>query len=253
MQHAMAGKVALVTGGGSGIGRATALAFARRGAAVVLADTNDDAGQAAADAIGRDGGTALFLHADVSRSADVHTMIAQAVARFGRLDYAHNNAGIEGQPGPMLECSEDEWDRIIAVNLKGVWLCLQAEIRQMIGQGGGAIVNTASVAGLVGSEGLAAYSASKHGVVGLTKTAALEYARAGVRVNAVCPGFIHTPMLVRFTNDDAQANARLARAHALGRLGTPEEVAEAVVWLCSEAAAFVTGHALAVDGGLVAR
>lgn len=249
----IAGKVALVTGGGSGIGRATALAFARRGATVAVADLDDDGGQITVDQIAQAGGAALFLHADVSRAADVQALIDQIVARYGRLDYAHNNAGIEGRPGPLIECGEDEWDRIIAVNLKGVWLCLQAEIRHMIGQGGGAIVNTASVAGLVGSEGLAAYGASKHGVVGLTKTAALEYARAGIRVNAVCPGFIHTPMLVRFTADDAKANARLARAHAIGRLGTPEDVAEAVVWLCSDAAAFITGHALAVDGGLLAR
>ncbi|MBS1967945.1 MAG: SDR family oxidoreductase [Chloroflexi bacterium SZAS-1] len=252
MNASMVGKVALVTGAGSGIGRAAARLFAQHGAAVAVADIDAAGGQATAEQITHDGGTSVFIRADVAHADDVQAMIAQVVAQFGRLDYAHNNAGIEGRVAPLLECDEAQWDRIIAVNLKGVWLCLQHELRQMLAQGGGAIVNTASVAGLVGTAGMAAYAASKHGVVGLTKTAAIEYARAGIRVNAVCPGFIHTPMVERYTANDAQANARLARAHAIRRLGTPEEVAEAVVWLCSDAAAFVTGHALAVDGGLVA-
>jgi len=252
MAESMAGKVALVTGGGSGIGRAAALAFARAGAAVAVADIDAAGGQATAEQIAAAGGAAHFIQADVSRAADVQAMVAETVAHFGRLDYAHNNAGIEGRVVPLLEGDEAEFDRIIAVNLKGVWLCLKHELPQMIAQGGGAIVNTASVAGLVGSAGMAAYGASKHGVVGLSKTAAVEYARAGIRVNAVCPGFIHTPMVDRFTGNQPAANERLARNAPLKRLGTPEEVAEAVVWLCSDAAAFITGHALAIDGGLIA-
>jgi NAD(P)-dependent dehydrogenase (short-subunit alcohol dehydrogenase family) len=249
----MAGKIALITGAGSGIGRATALAFARQGAAVALADVQDDAGQATADMIAQAGGAALYLHADVARADDVQALVGQVVARFGRLDYAHNNAGVEGRHGLLADADEAEWDRVLAIDLKGVWLCMKYEIRQMQAQGGGAIVNTASVAGLIGAEGLGPYAAAKHGVVGLTKTAAIEYARAGIRVNAVCPGFISTPMVDRFVQGDQRAGDRLARAHPLGRLGTPEEVAEAVVWLCSEASSFITGHALAVDGGMVIR
>jgi NAD(P)-dependent dehydrogenase (short-subunit alcohol dehydrogenase family) len=249
----MAGKVALVTGAGSGIGRATALAFARQGAAVAVADVDDAGGEQTVAQIGQAGGAAIFLHADVSREADVAAMIGQVVASYGRLDYAHNNAGIGGRGGPLAEADEGDWDRVLAVNLKGVWLCMKHEIRQMLAQGGGAIVNTASVAGLIGAEGLGVYAASKHGVVGLTKTGALEYARAGIRVNAVCPGFIATPMVERFTGGDPHANARLARANPQGRIGAPEEVAAAVVWLCSDAASLINGHALAIDGGLVVR
>jgi NAD(P)-dependent dehydrogenase (short-subunit alcohol dehydrogenase family) len=246
------GKVALVTGAGSGIGRASAEAFAREGAKVVVADVNAEGGEETVRRIKDEGGEATFVRADVSRAAEVERLVAQTIAAYGRLDYAHNNAGIGGGIASTADCPEDTWDRVIATNLKGVWLCMKYEIREMLGQGGGAIVNTASAAGLVGFRGISAYVASKHGVVGLTRTAALEYARRGVRVNAVCPGVIRTGM----TEEGLQDPRGLAQYEAMepvGRIGMPEEVAAAVVWLCSEAASFVTGHAMAVDGGIVAQ
>ena len=249
----MDGKVALITGGGSGIGRATALAFAQQGARVVVADVQDHGGEQTVAQIAQAGGAAMYVHADVSRAADVAALVQQVVASYDRLDYAHNNAGVGGPVRSLDEIDESQWDQVIAVNLKGVWLCMKHEIQQMRAQGGGAIVNTASVAGLIGAEGIAAYGASKHGVVGLTKTAALEYASAGIRVNAVCPGFIDTPMVAALIDGDPRTSARLARAHPLGRIGTPDEVAVAVVWLCSDAASFITGHALPIDGGLTVR
>ena len=245
----MAGKVALVTGGSSGIGRASALAFARRGARVVVAADRDVAGgEETVRLIADAGGEASFVQADVSQAAAVEALIAAAVATYGRLDYAHNNAGV-GQGGAALtaELGEATWDRVLGINLKGVWLCMKYEILQMLRQGGGAIVNTASATGLVAQEGMPAYVASKHGVVGLTRAAALEYGKLGIRVNAVCPGYVRTPMSARRL---AQSEAEISARHALGRIGTPEEVAEAVVWLCSDAAAFVTGLAMTVDGGL---
>jgi NAD(P)-dependent dehydrogenase (short-subunit alcohol dehydrogenase family) len=196
-------------------------------------------------------GEAVFVKADVARAAEVEALVARAVQTYGRLDCAHNNAGIEGAAATTVDYAEDAWERVIAINLKGVWLCLKYEIPQLLKQGG-AIVNTASTAGLVGYRGGAAYVASKHGVVGLTKTAALEYAKAGVRVNAVCPGAIDTPMMGRLTGHRPQRAERMAAAEPVGRMGQPEEIAEAVVWLCSEAASFVTGHAMAVDGGITA-
>ena len=247
------GKVALVTGGGSGIGRASALAFAREGAKVVVADVAVEGGEETVRLIEQRGGEALFVKTEVSQAAAVEALITRAVQTYGRLDCAHNNAGIEGSAATTTEYAEEMWERVIAINLKGVWLCMKYEIPQMLKQGGGAIVNTASAAGLVGYPRGAAYVASKHGVVGLTKTAALEYAKAGVRVNAVCPGAIDTPMMGRITSHRPHRAERMAAAEPVGRLGRPEEIAEAVVWLCSEAASFVTGQAMAVDGGITAQ
>jgi NAD(P)-dependent dehydrogenase (short-subunit alcohol dehydrogenase family) len=252
MTGLVAGKVALVTGGGSGIGRASALTFAREGAKVVVADVAVEGGEETVRLIQQHGGEAIFVKTDVARAAEVEALVARAVQTYGRLDCAHNNAGIEGAAATTVDYAEDAWERVIAVNLKGVWLCMKYEIPQLLKQGGGALVNTASTAGLVGYRGGSAYVASKHGVVGLTKTAALEYAKAGVRVNAVCPGAIDTPMMGRLTGNRPQRAERMAAAEPVGRMGRPEEIAEAVVWLCSEAASFVTGHAMAVDGGLTA-
>ncbi|MEW6300216.1 MAG: SDR family oxidoreductase [Thermodesulfobacteriota bacterium] len=253
MAGRVAGKVALVTGGGSGIGRAAALAFAREGAKVVVSDVVIDGGEETVRLIKAAGGQAVFVKADVARPAEVDALIARVVDTYGRLDCAFNNAGIEGTMAQTADCSEENWDRTIAINLKGVWLCLKAEIPQMLKQGGGAIVNTASVAGVVGFAGLPAYVASKHGVVGLTKSAALEYAKQGIRVNAVCPGVIRTPMVERLFRDNPAAGETIAAMEPVGRMGTPEEIAGAVVWLCSDAASFVTGLAMAVDGGLTAQ
>ena len=246
-------KVALVTGGSSGIGRATALLFASKGAKVVVADVQVSGGQETVDMIKEAGGDAIFVKTDVSKSNDVKALINQTVEHYGRLDCAFNNAGINGRPAPIVDQEEETWDRVININLKGVWLCMKYEVVQMLKQGGGTIVNTASVAGLIGFRNTTPYVASKHGIVGLTKTVALEYAQANIRVNAVCPGVIHTPMVDRFTGGSPQALARVAALEPVGRMGKPEEVAEVVVWLSSDAASFVTGHAMAVDGGLVAQ
>ena len=200
-----------------------------------------------------EGVDAIFVRTDVSNTGDVGRLVDRTIARFGRLDFAFNNAGIEGVQAPTADCTIDNWNRTIAVNLTGVYLCMRAEIPQMLAHGGGAIVNNSSVAGLVGFAGIPAYTASKHGIVGLTKTAALEYATQGVRVNAVCPGVIDTEMITRFTHDDSDLVDQLTLSEPVGRLGTPEEIADAVVWLCSERASFVTGQAIAVDGGFVAR
>jgi NAD(P)-dependent dehydrogenase (short-subunit alcohol dehydrogenase family) len=247
------GKIALVTGGGSGIGRATALVFAREGAKIVIADVVVSGGEETVRLIKAAGGEAVFVKADVSKAADVEALIKQTVDTYGRLDCAFNNAGIEGDMASTVDCTEENWDRTVAIDLKGVWLCLKYEIPQMLKQGGGAIVNTASVAGLVGFSGLPAYVAAKHGVNGLTKTAALEYAKAGIRVNAVCPGVIKTPMVDRLFSSQPHAGEAIAALEPVGRLGKPEEIGEAVVWLCSDAASFVTGLPMAVDGGLVAQ
>src|SRR5712691_8944070 len=247
------GKVALVTGGASGIGRATALTFAREGAKLIVADMQEDGGQQTVHMITAQGGEAIFVKTDVSKAVAVQALISQAVATYGRLDCAHNNAGISGGRRALTaEYPEETWHQVIAVNLTGVWLCMKYEIPQMLHQGGGVIVNTASVAGLIGGRGLAAYVASKHGGVGLTKTAALEYATQGIRVNCVCPGVIQTPMTARGLSDP-ERRARIVASEPMGRVGTPEEIAEAVVWLCSDAASFVTGHTMTVDGGYVAQ
>jgi NAD(P)-dependent dehydrogenase (short-subunit alcohol dehydrogenase family) len=249
----MDGRVAIVTGGSAGIGRATALTFARAGASVALADVHADTGDRVRKEIEQIGGRAMFLETDVADPAAVARLVGETVSAFGRLDYAFNNAGIEGAPAPTADCTLENWNRTLSVNLTGVWLCMREEIPRMLETGGGAIVNNASVAGLVGFANIPAYAASKHGVVGLTKTAALDYATAGVRVNAVCPGVIDTEMITRFTGGDAQALADLTITEPVGRLGTPAEIASAVLWLCSDGASFVTGQALAVDGGFVAR
>jgi len=249
------GRVALVTGAASGIGRSSALAFATNGARVVVADILEEQGRETVDLIEAAGGEAIFVPADVSRRGDVEGLIKAAVDTYGRLDCAHNNAGIEGTGPPGAEfhtLPDDAWDQVLRINLKGVWLCMQTEIAQMLTQGGGAIVNTASIAGLVGGFG-AAYSAAKHGVVGLTRTAALAYATRGIRVNAVCPGVIDTPMVARVRARRPDFDEFAVMGEPIGRLGQPEEIAEAVVWLSSDAASFVTGVALPVDGGWVAR
>lgn len=250
-------KVALITGGASGIGRAAALAFAREGAKVVVADMATAGAEETVRMIQTAGGTAIFVKADVSQGSDVERMVQQGVETYGRLDCAFNNAGIQGDLAQTAECSEENWQRIIAINLTGVWLCMKHEIRSMVKQGCGAIVNTASNFGLVGSNGMPAYVASKHGVVGLTKTAALEYAKAGIRINAVCPGPTQTPLVDQVLRQQPQLADQIVAAitarEPVGRMGRPEEIAEAVVWLCSDAASFVTGVALAVDGGFVAQ
>ena len=249
------GRVSLVTGAGSGIGRATSLVMSREGATVVVSDINADGGEETLSAVKEAGGAGMFVHADVSRPDDVAALVAQVISTYGRLDCAYNNAGIEGHmTGRLHEYPEDVWDRLIDINLKGVWLCLKHEIAQMMQQGGGAIVNTASGAGLVGSRRMSAYVASKHAVVGLTKAAALEYALDGIRVNAVCPGIINTPMVRRLIDGrEADYEATIPVRQPIGRLGTPEEIAESVTWLCSDAASLVTGLAMAVDGGFTAQ
>ena len=247
------GKIALITGAGSGIGRASALTFAREGAKVAVADKVVDGGQETVRMVEAAGGTASFIEVDVSDAASVEAMVNATVETYGRIDCAYNNAGIEGQVAPTDSYADDMFDKVIAVNLTGVWLCMKYEIPRLLEQGGGAIVNTASGAGLIGVAGLSAYVASKHGVIGLTKTAALEYAKSGIRVNAVCPGLIQTPMVERLTADQPQLGEALVAMEPVGRTGRPEEIAESVVWLCSDAASFVTGHAMSVDGGFVAQ
>ena len=247
------GKVAIVTGAGTGIGRAAALAFAREGARVLVAGLEPERLAETVELVRAAGGEALASHTDVADPAQAAAMVEAALAAWGRLDCAFNNAGIEGDTAPLADCTLENWQRVIAVNLTGTFLCLRAEIPAMLRGGGGAVVNCASVAGLVGFGGIPAYTASKHGVVGLTKAAALDYATGGVRVNAVCPGVIQTAMVDRFTGGSPEAVAAMTAMQPVGRLGRPEEVAALAVWLCSDAASFVTGEAIAVDGGFVAR
>lgn len=249
----MSGKVALVTGAGSGIGRATALTFAGRGARVAVADQNAEGGTETVSLINSAGGKSVFIEANVADADSVETMITRTIAAYDGLDYAHNNAGIEGSLERTAEYDEAGWTQVLAVNLKGVWLCMKYELKEMLARGGGAIVNTASGAGLIGVKRMPAYVASKHGVIGLTKTAALEYAKLAIRVNAVCPGVIATPMVERVSGNRPDVLEKMIAAEPMGRSGTPQEIADAVVWLCSDAASFVTGHAMTVDGGVVAQ
>jgi NAD(P)-dependent dehydrogenase (short-subunit alcohol dehydrogenase family) len=255
MNRLLEGKVALITGAASGIGRATSLLFADEGAALVLADIDDAGSQETARLARERGGEAFHVHCDVTDAEQVEAPIGAAVERLGRLDCAVNNAGIGGASAPLADYEQDAWNRVIAVNLTGVFLCMQSELRQMVAQGAGAIVNTASLVGVIGYPYLAAYNASKHGVIGLTRTAALEYASRGIRVNAVCPGWIETPMVM----DEGPAPASIPEVYEaiagmapMKRLGMPTEIAQAVAWLCSDAASFITGHPLLVDGGVTA-
>ena len=249
-EASFAGRVALVTGAASGIGRGTALAFAGAGARLVLADIDAEAGAALAAEIEAAGGEALFVRADVADAKQVDEMVAAALARFGRIDCAFNNAGIEEEHLKLAESDEALYDRMMAINVKGVWLCMRRLIAQMLVQGGGAIVNTASVAGLVGAPRHAIYAASKHAVVGLTKSAAAEYGKKGIRINSVCPGVIRTPMLERALARDRAWEPSLVALHPIGRLGEVADVAAAVLYLCSDAAGFLCGHQLVVDGGM---
>jgi NAD(P)-dependent dehydrogenase (short-subunit alcohol dehydrogenase family) len=252
MTPELAGKIALVTGGTSGIGRETAVLFAKAGAKVVIAGRREQEGQDAVELIRAAGGDSLYVKTDVSKASDVEALIQKTVEGFGRLDVAFNNAGIEGAYAPIVRQSEENFDQTIEINLKGVWLCLKYEIRQMLKQGSaGAIVNMASVLGLVGSAGTSAYSASKHGVIGLTQSAALENAKKGIRVNAVCPGFVETPMSDRTLRVPA-ARQFAVNCHPMGRLGKVAEIAEAVLWMCSDRASFMTGQVLSLDGGFLA-
>ena len=247
-------KVVLVTGGASGIGRATCLAVAREGAKVVVSDIDAKGGEETVGFITQKGGQATFIKCNVAKKDEVEALIDGVVKAYGRIDGAFNNAGIEGTPADTVTCTDENFDKTIDVNVKGVWLCMRAELKQMQKQGkGGAIVNTASVAGLVGFEGLPAYVASKHAVIGLTKTGALEFAKSGVRINAVCPGVIETPMIDRLFSGIPEAREGFKEKEPVGRYGKPEEIGEAVTWLLSDQASFVTGVAMPVDGGLVSQ
>jgi NAD(P)-dependent dehydrogenase (short-subunit alcohol dehydrogenase family) len=242
-------KVALVTGAGSGLGLATAKAFAESGASVALADWNEKAVRSATAELAAQGHNALAIHCDVADDEQVEAMVEQTVATFGRLDAAYNNAGVQNIVAETADAPREDFDRVMAINLRGVWSCMKFELRQMCKQGNGAIVNCSSLGGLVGAPGRGTYHAAKHGVLGLTKSAALEYASRGICINAVCPGIIETPMVAGMLATQAEAMKELMREVPIGRLGRPEEIAAAVLWLCSPAASFVIGQALAVDGG----
>ncbi len=252
MSMKFSGRVALVTGGAAGIGRATAQAFAGEGLQVVVADLDVAGGEGTVELIRAAGGDAVFVRCNVTNESDVQNLLAQAVNAYGRVDYAFNNAGIEIEKGKLAEGSVDEFDAIMGVNVKGVWLCMKYQLPLMLAQGGGAIVNTASVAGLGAAPKMSIYAASKHAVIGLTKSAAIEYAKKNIRVNAVCPAVINTDMFRRAYEADPKKADFAAAMHPVGRIGKVEEIASAVLYLCSDGAAFTTGHSLAVDGGVTA-
>ncbi len=253
MADSLTGKVALVTGGGSGIGRATAVAFAREGAKVVVGDVAVDGGNRTVNLIRDTGGEAIFIEVDVSKGDQVRQLVGETIATLGRLDCAFNNAGIEQPRAQLPDITDELWHRILSVDLTGVWLCMKYEIPEMVKRGGGSIVNTSSICGIVALPGMAAYNAAKAGVAQLTRSGALEYAKAGIRINAVCPGFILTPMVERNLPAQGKQRAAANAAQPMGRLGQPEEIAEAVIWLSSDAASFVTGTVLPVDGAWTAR
>ena len=253
MSNSLAGKVALVTGGTTGIGRETAIDLARNGAKVVVSGRGVEKGEATVDLIKQEGGEATFIRADISQAAEVKALIAKTVETYGSLDCAFNNAGTEGKLAPITELSESDLDKVIDINLKGTWYCLKYEISQMLEQGGGAIVNTSSGAGEVGMANLSPYCASKHGIMGLTKSLAIEYAKNGIRINAIAPGPIDTGMPERGTANQEALDNYISTFVPMNRMGTASEVAQAVVWLCSDAAGFVTGTTLAVDGGYLAQ
>lgn len=253
MSGVLQGKVTLVTGAGGGIGRATALVLAHEGAKVMASDLSTRRGEETVAMVREAGGDAEFRKADVARAADVEALIAATVSHWGRLDGAHNNAGISGQFALTAEDTEENWDSTLAVDLKGVWLCMKYEIVQMLRQGGGVIVNTASTAGLLAAPRMGAYAAAKHGVIGITQTAAIEYAERNIRINAICPGVIGTPPIMQWMANDARLKQSLMAQEPIGRVGRPEEIGQAVAWLFSDAASFVTGASIPVDGGLTAQ
>lgn len=246
-------KVVIVTGAASGIGAASALAFAREGASVVVADIQTTRGEELVSRIHFEDGKAIFIKCDVSLESDIKNMVAITVEKFGHLDCAFNNAGVEGEAADTMTCTNENWEKTININLRGVWLCMKYQIPEMIRNGGGSIVNCSSIAGIVSFVGTPAYGASKHGVIGLTQTAALEFAAKKIRVNAICPGVIDTAMVERFTHGEAQATRALVEGEPMGRMGKPEEIAQVALWLCSDASSFVTGHSLVADGGWVVR
>jgi NAD(P)-dependent dehydrogenase (short-subunit alcohol dehydrogenase family) len=252
MQGRLENKVALVTGAGSGIGKASALAFAKEEAKVGVVDISVEAGEETVHTIIEAGGEAIFIRADVSKAVEVEAMVNTAVEIYGRLDCAYNNAGVAVSPRLTPDTAEEDWDRVMNVNLKGVWLCMKFEILHILKQGKGAIVNASSMVGLIGLPKRSAYAASKHGVIGLTKVAALEYAGSGIRVNAICPAVVRTPLVENIIAGDPEAEAQLLSMIPMQRLATLEEIAEVVVWLCSDASSFVTGHAMLADGGVIA-
>jgi NAD(P)-dependent dehydrogenase (short-subunit alcohol dehydrogenase family) len=250
------GKVVIVTGAASGIGKAVALALGRQGAKVVVSDVAKEGGEETVRLLKEAGGEGMFTPCDVSQSPEVERLISTTVSTYGRLDCAVNNAGIEGTLATVADYPEEIWNKVISINLTGPWLCMKYEIPQMLKQGKGAIVNTASILGVVGFATASAYTAAKHGLIGLTQAAALEYAAQGIRINAVCPGFIETPMVMQRGVEAGlhpEAYQQIAALHPIKRLGKPEEIAEAVTWLCSDAASFVTGSYLIVDGGYTAQ